>query len=102
MHYSIDREVSDELQQMLQEIFQKRGFREEVELYGYPGIKKGGRSTEREKETMEETRTKLYILTGFLGSGKTTLLQNVLRTLEGKKIGIIQNELENWVLTEKF
>ncbi len=94
MHYSIDQEVSDELQQMLREIFQKREFPEEVQIYGCPGIKKEGRTTEgEEKETMEEMRTKLYILTGFLGSGKTTLLQNVLRTLEGKKIGIIQNEL---------
>lgn len=38
-------------------------------------------------------KTKLYILSGFLGSGKTTLLQNILESLEGKKIGIIQNEL---------
>lgn len=38
-------------------------------------------------------KTKLYILTGFLGSGKTTLLQSILESLEGKKIGIIQNEL---------
>ncbi|WP_425448360.1 CobW family GTP-binding protein [Dethiothermospora halolimnae] len=37
-------------------------------------------------------KIKLYILTGFLGSGKTTFLTNVLKDLEGKKIGIIQNE----------
>lgn len=36
---------------------------------------------------------KLYILTGFLGSGKTTILQNLLENLEGKKVGVIQNEL---------
>lgn len=36
--------------------------------------------------------TKLYILTGFLGSGKTTFLKRVLNDLEGKKVGVIQNE----------
>lgn len=36
--------------------------------------------------------TKLYVLTGFLGSGKTTLLLNILKHLEGHKVGIIQNE----------
>lgn len=41
---------------------------------------------------MKETQTKLYVLTGFLGSGKTTLLLELLKQLEGKKIGIIQNE----------
>lgn len=38
-------------------------------------------------------KTKLYILTGFLGSGKTTVLQSILEKLEGKRTGIIQNEL---------
>ncbi len=37
--------------------------------------------------------TKLYILTGFLGSGKTTVLIELLKKLEGHKIGIIQNEV---------
>lgn len=37
-------------------------------------------------------KKKLYVLTGFLGSGKTTLLLKILEKLEGKKIGIIQNE----------
>lgn len=41
---------------------------------------------------MKETQTKLYVLTGFLGAGKTTLLLELLKQLEGKKIGIIQNE----------
>lgn len=36
--------------------------------------------------------TKLYIFTGFLGSGKTTLLAELMRRLEDKKIGVIQNE----------
>lgn len=41
---------------------------------------------------MAETNTKLYVLTGFLGSGKTTLLLELLKKLEGHRIGIIQNE----------
>lgn len=36
--------------------------------------------------------TKLYVLTGFLGSGKTTVLLELIKKLEGHKIGIIQNE----------
>lgn len=36
--------------------------------------------------------TQLYVLTGFLGSGKTTVLLKMLQNLEGKKIGVIQNE----------
>lgn len=36
--------------------------------------------------------TKLYVLTGFLGSGKTTVLLELLKRLEGHKVGIIQNE----------
>lgn len=38
-------------------------------------------------------KTKLYVLTGFLGSGKTTVLLELCRRLQGKRIGIIQNEL---------
>lgn len=41
---------------------------------------------------MQENRTKLYVLTGFLGSGKTTVLLELLRRLEGSRIGVIQNE----------
>ena len=37
-------------------------------------------------------KTKLYALTGFLGSGKTTFLKTMLTNLEGKKVGVIQNE----------
>ncbi|MGN1267834.1 MAG: CobW family GTP-binding protein, partial [Dorea sp.] len=37
--------------------------------------------------------TKLYVLTGFLGSGKTTVLLQILKELEGHRVGIIQNEL---------
>lgn len=35
---------------------------------------------------------KLYALTGFLGSGKTTILKNLLTNLQGKKVGVLQNE----------
>lgn len=34
----------------------------------------------------------IYLLTGFLGAGKTTLLQTLLRSYEGRKIGVIVNE----------
>lgn len=37
--------------------------------------------------------TKLYVLTGFLGAGKTTFLKRILHNLEGKRIGVIQNDL---------
>ena len=37
-------------------------------------------------------KKELYILTGFLGSGKTSLLLHLLNHLEGRKIGVIQNE----------
>ena len=37
-------------------------------------------------------KKKLYVLTGFLGAGKTSLLLHLLNNLEGRKIGIIQNE----------
>lgn len=40
----------------------------------------------------KEKQTKLYVLTGFLGSGKTTVLLELLKRLEGHKVGIIQNE----------
>ena len=37
--------------------------------------------------------TKLFVLTGFLGAGKTTFLKRILHNLEGKKVGVIQNDL---------
>lgn len=39
-----------------------------------------------------EQSTKLYVLTGFLGAGKTTLLLRLLDALQGRRIGVIQNE----------
>ena len=41
---------------------------------------------------MEQKRTKLYVLTGFLGSGKTTALLKILDQRKDHRIGIIQNE----------
>lgn len=41
---------------------------------------------------MEQERTKLYVLTGFLGSGKTTALLKLLEQLKDHRVGIIQNE----------
>lgn len=38
-------------------------------------------------------KIKLYVLTGFLGAGKTTFLMRMLQNFEGKKIGVIQNDL---------
>lgn len=37
-------------------------------------------------------KTQLYVLTGFLGSGKTTILLRLLDALQGKRVGVIQNE----------
>ena len=37
--------------------------------------------------------TRLFVLTGFLGAGKTTFLRRILHGLEGKKVGVIQNDL---------
>ena len=37
-------------------------------------------------------KKKLYVLTGFLGAGKTSLLLHLLDNLEGRKVGVIQNE----------
>lgn len=34
----------------------------------------------------------MYLLTGFLGSGKTTVLNGLLRSLSGRRVGVIVNE----------
>lgn len=47
---------------------------------------------QQEEIIMEQHKTKLYLLTGFLGSGKTSALLHVLDNLKDKKVGIIQNE----------
>ena len=45
----------------------------------------------KEQKNME-TRTDLYLITGFLGSGKSTFLKRFLKLFEGKKIQLIINE----------
>ena len=45
----------------------------------------------KEGESVMEKK-KLYVLTGFLGAGKTTVLLHLIQQMEGKRIGIIQNE----------
>lgn len=47
------------------------------------------------------SKIKLYFLTGFLGAGKTTILRNLLENMEGTKVGVIQNDWERSVLTER-
>lgn len=39
-----------------------------------------------------KNKIKLYVLTGFLGAGKTSFLLHALDAMEGKKVGVIQNE----------
>ncbi|MFA6506294.1 MAG: GTP-binding protein [Treponemataceae bacterium] len=34
----------------------------------------------------------LFLITGFLGSGKTTVLNGILRSLSGRRVGVIVNE----------
>lgn len=43
---------------------------------------------------MSETKTNLYILTGFLGAGKTTVLMRILEQLKDDQVGIIQSDFE--------
>lgn len=41
---------------------------------------------------MNNKKTALYLVTGFLGSGKTTLMQKLLSLTRNKKVGVIMNE----------
>lgn len=41
---------------------------------------------------MNEVKTPVTVLTGFLGSGKTTLLNYILQEQHGKRIAVIENE----------
>lgn len=39
-----------------------------------------------------QTEINVYLITGFLGAGKTTLLNNLLKSLEGRRNVVIENE----------
>lgn len=78
MHYSINREGLELVKKSIDMILEKRIPNIFENLYN-------------EGDKMN-TKTKLYVLTGFLGSGKTTILLKLLDLLEGKKVGVIQNE----------
>lgn len=42
---------------------------------------------------MNENKTvELYLVSGFLGSGKTTFLQNILKSVDTSRVGVIVNE----------
>lgn len=79
MHYTLNKELLSEVYQTLGSFITKEQKEEK------PCCVEGA-------DKMGNKQTKLYVLTGFLGSGKTTLLLKLLKQLEGKKVGIIQNE----------
>lgn len=78
MHYSINKEGLEHTKKCIDMFLDK----DVVNIF---------ENLNTEGEQMN-TKTKLYVLTGFLGSGKTTILLKLLEKLEGKKVGVIQNE----------
>ncbi len=78
MHYSINEEGLEIVKNCIDMILNKSN-----------SIAYENMNTEGENMS---TKTKLYVLTGFLGSGKTTILLKILELLKDKNVGIIQNE----------
>ena len=58
------------------------------------------KSETQEKET--DDRIPITLLAGFLGSGKTTTLSNLLQNNDGKKIGIIVNDVASINIDNKL
>lgn len=90
-HYSLSAEGSAAAGQLLQELTTPAAFSTDLCT--------SCRKTEEPKtdnfnggNTEMAEKTKLYVLTGFLGSGKTTILLQLLNTIKGKRVGVIQNE----------
>lgn len=80
VHYSIDGEAREAALERLAAVL---------------GTKVSIAENHHTKETEHsdtDNKTDLYLLTGFLGAGKTTMLVNLLDKLDGKKVGVIQND----------
>lgn len=75
IHYTLNKEVLSEMSEYIQK------------------LENGNLQIGLKKTAFERTsKTKLYVLTGFLGSGKTTILMRLLDQLKEERVGVIQNE----------